>query len=191
MMTNRAKGIEAGVVLTLATMALIMVFPTNGNAQDSISAAPTVAQVASAPDASGSPAAHRGLRQKVQALVQNLTPERIKLNREFLKASALFPDFCKHWQQDLRERETNNLSNLNFSLKDGFETATYTGYGQIAGCESHQSKDGYSIGKITYEEFVYYIVGKTEEEARRAVPKAVSDTHTTEIFRWENNKWFY
>ena len=69
--------------------------------------------------------------------------------------------------------------------------ATYTGYGKIVGCESHQSKDGYSIGKLSYEEFVYYVVGKTKEEARSAAPKAISDLHTTEIFRWENNKWFY
>ena len=28
-------------------------------------------------------------------------------------------------------------------------------------------------------------------EARHAAPKTVSDTHTTEIFRWDNGKWFY
>lgn len=138
-----------------------------------------------------SPAAKKTLRQEVKKLIAKITPDRIKRDIEFKKASALFPDFCKHWGQDLHDREVNNLSNLQFVLKEGFETATYTGYGKIAECESHQSKDGYSIGKISYEEFVYYIVGKSEDEARHAAPKTVSDTHTTEIFRWDNGKWFY
>ena len=138
-----------------------------------------------------SPEPKKTLGQKVKALVSKLTPDRIKRDIEFRKASALFPDFCKHWEQDLHDRETNNLSNLKFNEKDGYETATYTAYGKIAACESHQSKDGYSIGKITYEEFQYYIAGLSQAEARHAVPKIVSDTHTTEIFRWDNGKWFY
>ena len=138
-----------------------------------------------------SPGTKKTLGQKVKALVAKLTPDRIKRDIEFRKASALFPDFCKHWEQDLHDRETNNLSNLKFVPKEGYETATYTAYGKIAACESHQSKDGYSIGKITYEEFQYYIVGRSEAEARHAAPKTVSDTHTTEIFRWDNGKWFY
>ena len=143
------------------------------------------------PTAAVSPAAKKTLGQKVKALVAKITPDRIKRDIEFRKASALFPDFCKHWEQDLHDRETNNLSKLKFIPKDGYETATYTAYGKVSGCESHQSKDGYSIGKITYEEFEYYIAGKSEDEARHAAPKTVSDTHTTEIFRWDNGKWFY
>ena len=76
-------------------------------------------------------------------------------------------------------------------MKDGFQTATYTGYGDVKTCEAHQSKEGFSIGSITYEEFTYYLAGKTPEEALHGEKKPVSDTHTTEIFRWENNKWFY
>jgi hypothetical protein len=138
-----------------------------------------------------SPTEKKTLGQKVKSLVAKLTPDRIKRDIEFRKASALFPDFCKHWEQDLHDRETNNLSKLKFVEKGGYQTATYTAYGKIAACESHQSKDGYSIGKISYEEFEYYIVGRSEEEARHAPPKTVSDTHTTEIFRWDNGKWFY
>ncbi len=147
---------------------------------------------AAAANASASPGAKKKtLGQKVKALVAKYTPDRIKRDLEFKKAAALFPDFCRHWEQNLHDRETNNLSKLKFSLKDGFETATYTAYGKVAGCESHQSRDGYSIGKVTYEEFIYYLVGKSEDEARRAAPRPISDTHTTEIFRWDNNKWFY
>ena len=131
------------------------------------------------------------LGQKVKAIVAKITPERLKRDLEFKKASALFPGFCQHWEQDLREREVNNLEKLRFFQKDGYETTTYTGYGKVSGCESHQSKDGYSIGKITYEEYTYYLVGKSEDEARHAQPKPINDLHTTEIFRWENGKWFY
>ena len=180
---------------------LILVMPSRGRAQVA-AAGPSLAasnaeaavpgmenQGAATGDAATIP--KKSLGQRVKSMVERLTPERIKRNREFRTASATFPEFCKHWEKNLRDREVNNVSKLNFSEKGGFETATYTGYGKIVGCESHQSKDGYAIGKLSYEEFVYYVVGKTKEEARSATPKAISDLHTTEIFRWENNKWFY
>ncbi len=184
-------GIAVGA---LAFVALIGASPGCAKSQPpdaaSISSAPAPdSAVPAAPAAS--PATKKTFGQKVKSLVSKLTPERIKRDIEFRKASALFPDFCKHWEQDLHEREINNLAKLQFVPKEGYETATYTGYGKVAGCESHQSKDGYSIGKISYEEFVYYIAGKSEDEARHAPPKTVSDTHTTEIFRWDNGKWFY
>ena len=135
--------------------------------------------------------AKKTLRQKVKTLITKITPERIKRDIEYRKASALFPDFCKHWEQDLHERETNNLSKLEFVPTEGFQTATYTGYGKITACESHQSKDGYSIGKLTYEEYTYSLSGKSEDEARHAVPKTINDLRTTEIFRWDKGKWFY
>jgi hypothetical protein len=195
-------GANRGVIVgALVISGLILVTPSRGRAQvgsvgtriaasDAEAAVPTAqSQGASAGDTATMP--KKSLGQRVKSMVERLTPERIKRNREFRTASATFPDFCKHWEKNLRDREVNNLTKLNFSEKGGFETATYTGYGKIVGCESHQSKDGYSIGKLSYEEFVYYVVGKTKEEARSAAPKAISDLHTTEIFRWENNKWFY
>ena len=209
MMFVRTVQIRAALA-TLAIAALFAASPARAQSQAPDAAAPATrgpdkADAAAAPvspasasqsaavqEASASPAANKEtLRQKVKALVVKYTPERIKRDLEFKKAAALFPDFCRHWEQDLRDRETDNLSKLQFSLKDGFETATYTAYGKIAGCESHQSRDGYAIGKITYEEFVYDLVGKSEQEARHALPKTISDTHTTEIFRWDNGKWFY
>jgi hypothetical protein len=176
----------------LAIVMLVGVSPVYAQSQADAEALP-----ATAPDstgvlkASGLPAPKKTLGQKVKALVADITPDRIKRDLEFRKASALFPDFCKHWEQDLHDRETNNLSNLKFVPKEGYQTATYTAYGKVAACESHQSKDGYSIGKITYEEFQYYITGRSEDEARHAAPRTVLDTHTTEIFRWDNGKWFY
>ena len=194
MMSVRIVG-KGTAVAALALAALIAASPgcAQSQAPDEAASTSSVPADSSAPltAAAISPTTKKTLGQKVKSLVAKLTPDRIKRDIEFRKASALFPDFCKHWEQDLQDRETNNLSKLKFSEKDGYETATYTAYGKIAACESHQSKDGYSIGKITYEEFEYYIVGRSEDEARHAAPKTVSDTHTTEIFRWDNGKWFY
>jgi hypothetical protein len=120
-----------------------------------------------------------------------VSPERRKRDLEFKKASAEFPGFCKHWEENLRDRERDNLKKLVFALVDGLHTATFTGYGEVKICEAHQSKDGFSIGKITYEEFTYSVSGKTPEEAAKGEKKPVSNTITTEIFRWEKNKWFY
>lgn len=122
---------------------------------------------------------------------KKVSPERRKRDLEFKKASAEFPDFCKHWEQNLRDRERDNLKKLVFGLVDGLHTATFTGYGEVKICEAHQSKDGFSIGKITYEEFTYSVSGTTPEEAAKGERKPVSNTITTEIFRWEKNKWFY
>ncbi len=130
-------------------------------------------------------------KRSVNAVIKKIAPERLLRDREFQKASAEFPEFCQEWEQKLSERTRNNLAHLAFQLKDGWETATYTGYGKVESCEAHESKDGFAIGKLTYEEFIYYLTGKTEDEARHAQPKTVSDTRTTEIFRWDHNKWFY
>jgi hypothetical protein len=130
------------------------------------------------------------LRAKARALAVKLSPERVKRDREFQKASGQFPDFCKHWEQNLRERERDNLAKLVFILKDGLHTGTYTGYGEVKTCEAHQSKDGFSIGVVKYEEFIYSMEGKTPEEASKAEKTTITNTHTTEIFRWEKDKWF-
>jgi hypothetical protein len=179
-------------VAALAIAALIGASAAHAQSQLDAQAPPASASdSATVPAAYTPPVAKKTLGQKVKALVTKITPDRIKRDIEFRKASAEFPEFCRHWEQDLHDRETNNLSKLKFSQRDGFETATYTAYGKIAACESHQSKDGYSIGKITYEEYTYYLSGKSEEEARRAVPKTINDLRTTEIFRWDKDKWFY
>ena len=176
----------------LVIAALVSASPAHAQSQP---AAQTLSASASdsgaVPVAYTPPAAKTTLRQKVNTLITKLTPERIKRDIEYRKASALFPDFCKHWERDLQDRQTNNLSKLEFVPREGFQTATYTGYGKIAACESHQSKDGYSIGKITYEEYTFYLSGKSEDEARHAVPKTINDLRTTEIFRWDKDKWFY
>jgi hypothetical protein len=194
MMSIRIVGIGTAAA-ALAFAAMIGASPGCAQSQAPDDAVSTSS--GSAPDSTAltatavSPAAKKTLGQKVKALVSKLTPERVKRDIEFRKASALFPDFCKHWEQDLHEREVLNRSKLKFVEKDGYETATYTAYGKVAACESHQSKDGYSIGKLTYEEFTYYVAGRSEEEARQAAPKTVNDLRTTEIFRWDNGKWFY
>jgi hypothetical protein len=183
---------KSTAVAALAIAALVGTSAAHAQSQLAAQELPaSVSDSASVQEASASPEAKKTLGQKVKALVTKLTPDRIKRDIEFRKASALFPDFCRHLEQDLHERERNNLSNLKFSRRDGFETATYTAYGNIAACESHQSRDAYSIGKITYEEYTYYLSGKSQDEARHAAPKIINDLRTTEIFRWDKGKWFY
>jgi hypothetical protein len=106
-------------------------------------------------------------------------------------AAAKFPDFCHEWQRMLRDRESNNLSHLTWETRGGVETTTYTGYGQVDGCETKESVEGVPIGKISYTEMIYNLMGKTSDEARHAAPKVIHETHTLEIFSWEKDKWFY
>jgi hypothetical protein len=143
------------------------------------------------PDAQPSPAATKTLRTKVKAALQKVNPMRLLRDKEFKKAAALFPSFCKDWERKLHDREVNNQSHIAWQMKDGWETGTYTGYSPVQQCECHQSTDGYSIGKVKYDEFKYYIVGKTPDEAKHATPKVTDDTATTELFRWDKNAWFY
>ncbi|HTR60345.1 MAG TPA: hypothetical protein VMH37_01510 [Candidatus Binataceae bacterium] len=131
------------------------------------------------------------LRQKVKDVLTKLTPERARLNKEYQQAAALFPAFCKDWERKLHDREANNINHLMWKVENGFDTALYTGYGPVKTCETHQSDQGFSIGKLSYEEFHYLMKGKTEDEAKHTPAATVDDTHTTEIFRWDKGKWFY
>lgn len=200
---------QGGLMIAAVTVAACFQVPSGCLAGEQLGEAPAVNAKPTAtashgvsggdkPEAPGaaaptsqSDAPNETLRQNVRSLIGKIAPERLKRDLEFKKASAQFQDFCRHWEQNLRERERDNLSKLMFTLKDGFQTATYTGYGDVKTCEAHQSKEGFSIGKITYHEFTYYLAGKTPEEALHGDKKPISDTHTTEIFRWEKNKWFY
>jgi hypothetical protein len=131
------------------------------------------------------------LRQKVNDVLTKLTPERMRLNKEYQQAAALFPAFCKDWERKLHDREANNIDHLMWKVENGLATALYTGYGPVKTCETHQSDQGFSIGKLSYEEFHYLMKGKTEDEAKHTQATPVDDTHTTEIFRWDKGKWFY
>jgi len=83
------------------------------------------------------------------------------------KAASKFPAFCHDWQRMLHDRETNNLSSLTWQTRDGLQYATYTGYGQVDGCEIKESTQGIPIGKISYMEMLYNVIGKTSDEARQ------------------------
>jgi len=111
--------------------------------------------------------------------------------RKFERASAAFPAFCQEWERKLHDREADNLAHINWQVRDGFETATYVGYGRVESCETKESSAGVPIGKLMYEEYRYYITGKTAEEARHAQPKLIGASSTLEIFSWDKNRWFY
>jgi hypothetical protein len=133
----------------------------------------------------------RGTMTYVKAEVRKFIFHSPAEERIYNHAAALFPSFCQEWQRMLHDRETNNLEHITWTSSGGYETATYTGYGKVESCETKESVEGVPIGKVTYEEMVYYLVGKTVAEAQRAVPRLVRQTHTLEIFSWEKDKWFY
>lgn len=133
----------------------------------------------------GSPSSE--VKAEIQQLTEGTTAER----RLYARAAAAFPHFCQDWARMLRDRETNNLSSLNWQEKSGYETASYVGYSPIKTCECKESAEGIPLGKVTYDEESYYVVGKTIDEAKHNAPKIVGITHTLEIFSWDKNKWFY
>jgi hypothetical protein len=110
---------------------------------------------------------------------------------EFATAFRKLPSFCQDWQTKLHEREINNLAHLTWQEKNGYATATYVGYGKVDGCLCKESAEGVPIGKVTYDEYQYYLVGKTLNEAKAAKPKLTGTTHTLEIFSWYKEQWFY
>lgn len=132
-----------------------------------------------------------GSEEAVKAEVKALTPRTLRERRVFERASSEFPAFCRDWERKLRDREVNNLANLSWEARSGYETATYVGYGPIEQCQCHESRQGIPIGEVSYEEIQYYLVGKTLDEAKHAKPKQIGETRTLEIFSWERNKWFY
>ena len=204
MMTSKERAIAIlAAALTFAAMATV------AGAQDQGAASTTISKPSSAPDAAGadqppaqapSAADHAAatktlqdpnLRQKVKDVLTKLTPERMRMNKEYQQAAAAFPSFCKDWERKLHDREANNINHLIWKMENGLDTALYTGYGPVKSCETHQSDQGFSIGKLSYEEFHYLMKGKTEDEAKHTQATPVDDTHTTEIFRWDKGKWFY
>jgi hypothetical protein len=140
--------------------------------------------------ASASTPAKKPLRARVKAALSKINPARLLRDREYKVASAKFPDFCKDWERKLHDREANNVGHVNWELKNGYETGTYVGYGPVKSCETHQSTDGFAIGKLTYDQYQYYEAGKTRDEAEKN-KRATDDTATTELFRWDKGKWFY
>ena len=151
-------------------------------------ASTAVPAAASSSTASNASAIHKTLKRKVKAVVNALRAVR---DKEFAKAAPLFPAFCKDWERKLHDRQTNNESHITWQAKNGWETGSYTGYGPITKCECHQSSDGFSIGTVSYDEFQYYLAGKTEDEAKHAAPRVTDSTATTELFRWDKDAWFY
>lgn len=105
-------------------------------------------------------------------------------------AVAALPGFCHDWEQLLHNRELESLAHLDWKSRDGYETATYTGYSKVQACEAKESAQGIPIGKVVYDEKSYYLVGKTIDEAK-SKPKVLGTTSTLEIFSWEKDRWFY
>jgi len=110
--------------------------------------------------------------------------------RKWKEAQAALPGFCQDWDRMLHDREVNNLSHLEWHQQQGYQTATYTGYGKVQACQAKESDEGVPICKVTYQEMNYYLAGKSIDEAK-SHPKLLGTTNTLEIFSWEKDRWFY
>jgi hypothetical protein len=127
-------------------------------------------------------------KAELDAMLRHLSARE---RHKYWVAAGKFPAFCQDWQQKLHEREVNNLSHLKFQERDGWETATYTGYGPVQTCVCKETREGVPIGKVTYKEYSYYLTGRTIDQAAHAKPQIVHTTETLEIFSWDKNRWFY
>ena len=189
MKRNHSGLITKSVTLfSMASLAITLCAAPAFCADSSPASSITKPAASSAPLTIVSPPAHKSFKKRVMQKVNALRALR---DKEFAKASALFPSFCQDWARKLHDRQVNNQSHIAWQQKNGWETGTYTGYGPIEQCECHQSSDGYSIGKVKYDEFQYYVTGKTEDEAKHAAPRVTDSTATTELFRWDKDAWFY
>jgi len=132
--------------------------------------------------------------QKVEVVIEQLGERLARLTKAEQKkwelATASLPGFCQDWNRMLHDREVNNLAHLEWHQQQGFQTATYTGYGQVQGCQAKESDEGVPIGKVSYQEMSYYLAGKSVDDAK-SHPKLLGTTNTLEIFSFEKDRWFY
>jgi hypothetical protein len=128
------------------------------------------------------------LKAELERLLARLTPIQ---RRKYEQASEVFPSFCRDWERKLHDRETDNIAHIAWQQRGGYETASYVGYGPLESCTCKETPSGVPIGKLIYEEYSYYLVGKSLDEARQAKPKLVGQTNTLEIFSFEQDRWFY
>ena len=106
------------------------------------------------------------------------------------RAAAVFPSFCKDWEQKLHDRQTYNQAHLEWHNDRDYVTSSYVGYGKIESCQCKLS-GGRPVGELKYKILSYYLVGHTVDEAKRAKPLLYGVTDTLEIFAWHGNKWAY
>ena len=134
--------------------------------------------------------AWQGIKADVKTTAEMIARLSSDQRQKWDRAVAALPGFCHEWERLLHDREIDNLAHLNWKARDGYETATYTGYGKVEACEAKESVQGVPIGKVMYDEKSYYLVGKTIDEAK-INPKMLGTTSTLEIFSWEKDRWFY
>jgi hypothetical protein len=180
---------------TSSAPADVQTSPTEANAKVpalSDTSPPTNATAATSASSAGS-AGHEEVH-KLVVQIEDLGERLARLTKEQRKkwedASAALPAFCNDWSRMLHDREVNNLAHLDWHQQQGYETATYTGYGQIEGCEAKESDEGIPIGKVRYEEMNYSLSGKSIDDAK-SHRTLVGTTSTLEIFSYEKDRWFY
>jgi hypothetical protein len=207
---------EAGRLFSLAGAACLMLvsLPVPGAAAEvSVLARPRAARIeAPAGSAAGQPAALRSGAPSINgpaladalrlAQARPATPtaradesssaaKDAHFDSEYHDAEAAFPQFCREWAAKLRKREADNLEHIHWREQNGYEVGTYVGYSPIETCSCKRSAKGLPVGKLSYHEEIYYLVGHSIEEAKHAKPKVIGTTSTLELFNWNHHHWQY
>ncbi|HLW70355.1 MAG TPA: hypothetical protein VKS22_07015 [Candidatus Binataceae bacterium] len=172
---------------TVTKSGTVAEFPATGATAQALTPAPLASSPAT------SPAPKTALQQavfEIKATTADLARLSAIQRRKWQTAVASLPSFCEDWNRMLHDREVENLLHLQWHQAAGYQTATYTGYGTVQGCQAKESAEGVPIGKVTYQELSYYLVGKSVDDAK-AHPRLLGKTQTLEIFSYEKDRWFY
>ena len=187
--TDAVAAVQAPATAAADTQAVsagsILKSPTDAKAPDMVAAVTTGSTKSSA---AGSEL-HK-VEAEVAKLAERLAHLTRAQRRKWDLASAALPAFCHDWDRLLHDREVNNLAHLDWHQRQGYETATYTGYGKVQACQAKESEEGVPIGKVNYQELNYYLAGKSVDDAK-SHPKLLGTTNTLEIFSFEKDRWFY
>jgi hypothetical protein len=129
--------------------------------------------------------------QKTGPLAGTNPENPVRSDSDFRDAEAAFPRFCEEWAAKLRRRQVDNVAHIQWHERNGYETGTYVGYTRIESCVCKHSSKGMPVGRISYHEEIYYLVGRTIEEAKHAKPQLVGTTSIIELFNWNHHHWQY
>src|SRR5215472_5165626 len=115
---------KMGAIGLLAPALTLVVAASLARAQDRSIASNPAASASSAATPEQKPSDLKtlndpALQQKTKDVLTALSPERRRLDSEYQQAAAVFPSFCKDWEQKLRDRETNNIEHILWKLENG------------------------------------------------------------------------
>jgi hypothetical protein len=127
----RGMGLAVAMALAVTFFGVSLALAQSGNQTGNATLTKTASLDQTETVRHAAPAHIAGAEAAVKAEVRALTPRTLRERRAFERASSTFPAFCRDWERKLHDREVNNLANIAWSERGGYETATFVGYGPI------------------------------------------------------------